>query len=361
MSGTVVDPGSAAAGSAADAVAMAIAADRRVRLRLAALGADYARPVDHRMTDRLRHGIDAALTDAVAEVERALRLRAQRMLAADGHDALAAILAHAPDRRDLTALIAAIPELPTQMAVRAAIAGRAAAMPIHGGDDPDEPGFLAALTQSEDRRIAAAARLLMQADPLDGSAGRPPADLRAAIGWWLAGAIEREPAAITPSARLTLRRALVAAAEGLADAGDAVGDPVAAALNLVQAIDPRPGEVPFLLIEAVRDRRLALFCAILGRAAGLAADRVLPMLAATDDDRLWLALRAAGLDRTAMANILSVLTTGIDPVAALARADALSDAADMSPEMAGALILPLRCPDVHALALGAPDRASALR
>jgi hypothetical protein len=338
---------------------MAIAADRRARLRQSALGADYARPPDHRLTDRLRHGIDAALTETVAEVERALRLRAQRMLAADGHDALAATLAPVPDRRDCSALVAAIPELPVQLAGRAALAARAAAMPIHGADDPDEPGFLAALAQSEDRRIAAAARMLMLADPLDGSAGRPSSPHRAAIGWWLAGAIERERGGIAPADRLTLRCALVASAQALAEADDAAGDPVAAADQLVQAIDPRPGEVPFLLIEAARDRRLALFCAILGRATGIVAERILPMLASPNDDRLWPALRAAGLDRTAMAMILSVLTSGMEPGSALVRADALSDAAAMPVDMAAALVLPLRCPDGYALALTLPGPGEA--
>ena len=74
-------------------------------------------------------------------------------------------------------------------------------------------------------------------------------------------------------------------------------------MRLAAAIDARADEVGDLLVEALGDRRLVLFIAVLGRAADLDFEGARAIVLEPEGDRLWLALRAAGLDRPTIARI----------------------------------------------------------
>jgi hypothetical protein len=64
---------------------------------------------------------------------------------------------------------------------------------------------------------------------------------------------------------------------------------------------------PLLLVEALGDRRLILFVAILGRAVDLDFIGARAIVLEPEGDRLWLALRAAALDRPTIARIALAL------------------------------------------------------
>ncbi|WP_448658156.1 hypothetical protein ACPVPU_11890 [Sphingomonas sp. CJ99] len=347
MSGAMVADGSAAAETTADAVAMAIAAQDAARHRLAALADDHRRPATHRLNDRIRHAMDSALDDAVTEAERDLCLRAQRILKAEGQGAIAARLNPRPADDRMPGLLVTLTALSADLAGVAMLADRAARLPVHSADDPDEPGFLASLCQSEDRRIAAAARMVMALDPLDGSVAALSIGQRQAILWALAAMIERDHAALTGDDRLTLRCGLVEAAQALTDQAAESPDALGAAERLVAAIDPRPAELSFLLIESIKDRRLPLFCALLARATALSPRALAGIVADADDPRLWLALRAGGLNEESLAMILAILTAAMPLADLAAQETAMAGAARYAPEQAAALILPLRLPDAY--------------
>ncbi|MFM9701215.1 hypothetical protein, partial [Streptomyces europaeiscabiei] len=73
--------------------------------------------------------------------------------------------------------------------------------------------------------------------------------------------------------------------------------PEAAAVRLAAAIDARASEVGPLLVDALGDRRLSLFVAVLGRAVDVDFTAARQIMLEPEGDRLWLALRAAALDR----------------------------------------------------------------
>ena len=79
--------------------------------------------------------------------------------------------------------------------------------------------------------------------------------------------------------------------------------PEAVATRLAAAIDARPEELASLLVESLGDRRLSLFVAVLALAIGVDFDQARAITLEPEGDRLWLALRAANLDRPTIARI----------------------------------------------------------
>ena len=73
-------------------------------------------------------------------------------------------------------------------------------------------------------------------------------------------------------------------------------------MRLAAAIDAHAGELPALIVHSLGDRRVALFIALLAHALGVdfAAMREVVI---EGDDRLWVGLRAAGLDRSVVARV----------------------------------------------------------
>ena len=118
-----------------------------------------------------------------------------------------------------------------------------------------------------------------------------------------------------------------------------------------------PADIPALLVEALGDRRLTLMVALLARALSIDADVARSLVTEPDDDRLWVAMRAAGLSREQIARIALSLSDA-DPLRDIevfaGRLDAI---AAMTPAAAAAAIAPLASPRELRLASRALARA----
>ena len=134
---------------------------------------------------------------------------------------------------------------------------------------------------------------------------------------------------------------IVEAAQRSLAAHDEGERPEALAVRLAIAIDARADELATLLIGALGDRSLNLFVALLGRAVDLDYDGARAIVLEPEGDRLWLALRAAGLDRATIARIALALADA-DRRRDIERfADDLDDIAAMPVSTARSALAPL--------------------
>lgn len=235
------------------------------------------------------------------------------------------------------------------------------ALPIAVGS-PDIPSLLVQLATSVDAGVAQAAQALLAADSRRRAAleqaqmteaDLPPA-LRPALVWSVAAAIRDGDDA-------EIDQALVAAAErrlAASFAGDGAED---AAMALARAVDARIAERAILLLDALGDRRLGLFIAVIAHGLRLSFGQVRAMTLEPDGDRLWLALRALELDRPVIAQIGLALADA-DPARDIeSLADQLDAIAAVSPAAARMALAPLALPDDFRRAIAALASASPTR
>lgn len=284
-----------------DAIAGAAArADARLRTTIA----DLFLPDDLRLDDRVRIAVKAALNRLIASFETDMRRHAARLLAAGGQaDAAEAMLV--ADQTALPVLIKAgllrDSELMEELVARTRGELIADALPATVGE-ANRPSLLVRLADLPDRVVATAAHALLAAENASDGRGGLPAELQHRVVWWVAAAI-RSMAPVDAASD----RALVQSAQRRLAAHDEGERPEAIADRLVAAIDPLPAEVPALLIEALGDRRLTLVVALLAWALSIDGEVARALLVEPDDDRLWLALRAAGLSREDIARVALAL------------------------------------------------------
>lgn len=185
-----------------------------------------------------------------------------------------------------------------------------------------------------------------------------PAELHHKLVWLVAAALRERHAAMAGDAIDTLDRALSEAAHRSLAAHDE-GDRVeAAAMRLAAAIDAQPRELPEMLNEALGDRRVALFTALIAHALGLRHEIARELVFDPAGDRLWLALRAIDLPRTAIARIGYALSEA-DPRRDLESfADALDAIMGIAPDTARAALAPLRLDADYRSAMLALERGS---
>lgn len=153
-------------------------------------------------------------------------------------------------------------------------------------------GLVVRLLDCPERDVAEAARALLVAE------NRPATlkpDLLQGATWRLAALIGDEAAAN--------------AAGWLARQEDAGQE--AAAVRLAAAIDAWPDERAALFVDALDERRVLLFAALLGHAVGFDLEAAREALLSTGD-MLALSLRALELDRTTIARVQVALASG-DP------------------------------------------------
>lgn len=136
--------------------------------------------------------------------------------------------------------------------------------------------------------------------------GLLPAERHHQLVWWVAASI-REGRLAVSGEDAAVDRAIVEAAQRSLAAHDEGQRVEALAVRLASAIDARAHELGDLLVEALGDRRLILFIAILGRAVDLDFTGARAIVLEPEGDRLWLALRAAALDRPTIARIALAL------------------------------------------------------
>lgn len=318
-------------------------ADRRLRVAID----DFFLADDARLDDQMRSALATTLGDLVAGIDLALRQHAARLLVTRDADALAQALAEASPPI-LDRLVAA--GLLRDGGLMREVFGRvrqdllAVALPAEAPEDPDRASLLPRLAQHGDGVVAGGAMALLSAESRRRSAtGQSdlPAELHHRLVWWIAAAVRERFADAAADMLPVLDRALAEAALRSIAAHDEGDRLEAVAMRLAGALDPRAGELPGLLVEALGDRRLALFVALLGHALGLdyAAAREIVLDPAAD--RLWLVLRALELDRASIARIglalsdadprrdIDSFVEALDGIAAIAPADARDALAPM--------------------------------
>jgi hypothetical protein len=293
---------------ASRAAARARDARRRGDARLSATIDDFFLPDDSRLDDRTRLSLARVLSAIVGSIEADIRRHAARVLAGwaeegagialvEAQGEAMARLVHAGVLRDRSLMDELIGR------VRQDLIADALPTAVPG---PDQPSVVVRLTDVGDSVVASAAAGLLaaqsrrrSANDLGVSAGSElTAENHHRLVWWIAAAI-RADLGDDPQVDKAIEEA---ALRSLAahDEGDRLE---ALAMRLASAIDARPVELPVLLIDVLGDRALALFVAVLARATGLDYDRMRGVVLDPEGDQLWLALRAAALDRPTIARI----------------------------------------------------------
>lgn len=331
-------------------LAAARAARGRADARLTGAIDDFFIPRDSRLDDRLRSAVSRLLAGMVNAIETELRRHASRVLQGkgEGHRADSLLGGHAEvetrlsragllrDRRLMDELIArARSDLMAQGLGATAMTGDRASLLVRLADDAD--GVVAS---------AASALLVAETRRRSGNeTGQPlgsdlPAEIHHQLVWWVAATIRESIVARSGDDPL-VDRAIVEAAQRNLAAHDESARPEAVAARLAFALDPRPDELAPLLVEALGDRQLTLFVALLGRALDIDFDAVRAIVLEPEGDRLWLALRAASLDRPTIATVALALAEA-DPRRDLeAFADELDAIMAVPPEAARSALAPL--------------------
>lgn len=311
---------------------------------------DFFLADDARLDERTRLSLAQRLGAVVKAVETDIRRHAARVLSGQGHDAQAEQLLKGHEdvvrrlsRAGLLRDRSLMDELIAQ--VRTELIG--AALPAIEAE-PDRASLLIRLAEVDDSVVAAAARALLSAEARARNAADRggvaaailPAERHHQLVWWVAASIrEGQIAASGEGARVD--RAIVEAAQRSLAAHDEGQRVEVLAVRLAAAIDARVDEIGMLLVEALGDRRLTLFAALLGRAVDLDFEGARAIVLEPEGDRLWLALRAAALDRATIARIALALADA-DPRRDIeAFADDLDAIASVSIEAARSALAPL--------------------
>jgi len=324
--------------------AAAARAETRARARMGTAVADFFLADDDRLDDQTRATVARVLADAVGALDLAIRRHAARLLGRAGPDDAAERLLRLRDdvTRRLSRPGLLPPELVEEMIARVRQDAIAAALPVAVAG-PDEPSLVVRLAAVPDAVVAAAATALLTAENRrqdeGGASGELPAELHHRLAWLVAASLH-EMAGHDPAVGRALAEA-TARSIAAHDEGDRLD---AVAMRLAIAIDARGEELPELLADALGDRRLALFVAVLARALGFDHPQGRALVIEPDDERLWLALRALALDRPAIARIALALADA-DPRRDIeAFADRLDEVAAVSPDAARAALAGLTLP-----------------
>ncbi|WP_404370649.1 DUF2336 domain-containing protein [Sphingomonas sp. MMS24-J45] len=292
----------------------AAAADVCAADRLRGAIDDFFLDEDARLDDRTRLAIAAVLGDLTSGIEVALRRHAARLLSTRDVGALAATLeAELPAilERLISAGLVRDADLMRELLGRVRQDLLSDSLPSEAPEDPDRASLLPRLAQHGDSVVAASAIALLSAEsrrrvPLAPGQPNPsdlPAELHHRLVWWIAAALRERFADAAGEALPALDRALAEAALRSIAAHDEGDRLEATALRLAAALDPQANELPGLLTEALADRRLSLFVALLAHALGLDYEDAREVVLDPGAERLWLLLRALELDRQSIARI----------------------------------------------------------
>lgn len=340
----------------------------RADARLSGAIDDFFLADDARLDERTRVALGQMVAAVVQGVETDIRRHAARVLAGrgaegqaeqllKGHQDVVRRLSRAGLLRDRALMDELIAQVRCDLI--------AAALPAHVGQ-PDQPSLLVRLAEVDDGVVAAAARALLTAEARRRAAaeqggvmnGLLPAERHHQLVWWVAASIREGHLAAT-GADAGVDRAIVEAAQRSLAAHDEGQRVEAIAVRLASAIDARPHELGDLLIEALGDRRLILFAALLGRAVDLDFEGARAIVLEPEGDRLWLALRAAALDRPTIARIALALADA-DPRRDIdSFADDLDAIAAVPAEAARSALAPLTLHHDLRLAIDALAREAA--
>ena len=337
--------------SAGQLLARAAAAPGRADRRLGQAIDDFFLPDDARLDDRTRATLAATLAAVVAAVEGDLRRQTARGLFASD-DALAERASEGAPVLDrlVGAGLLRDRELMRELVARTRQDLLADLLPATPPEETGAASLLARLSASADATVAKSSLALMAAESRRrglAESGRMsqtelPAELHHRLVWWIAAAI-REQLGTHAADRAIADAALRAL--GNHDESDRVEG---AALRLASAIDAQPAELAAVLTHALGDRRVALFVALLAHALGFDF-ATMREIVVEGGDQLWLALRAAGLDRATIARVGLSLCEADPRRDVEGFADQLDGILAVSPDEARAALAPLRLhPDFRA-------------
>ncbi len=334
-------------------VARATAARARAPARLADETRDLFLPEDARLDDRLRAALNARLRAVVGGVERELRLSAARRLTGMGaRESAEALLARVDTvlRRLRHIPLLHDPVVMADLLGATRLALLARHLPPGASAGADRPSLVVRLAECPEPDVARAAGELLALTNEADEAELPEA-LRAKLPWWVAAALREE---LGDEARAD--HALADAAVALIADGRDKSSTDVAAMRLAEMIAARPDELAGLLVETLRDRRPALFVALLAVAAGLSFEEARDIVTDPDGARLWLLLRAQGLDRPVIARV-GVALAAADGTRDLERfAEQIDEVMAVPSEVAAASFAPLALPSEYRRALDALER-----
>ncbi|TGX49630.1 DUF2336 domain-containing protein [Sphingomonas gei] len=372
MSDNPVDTNPGAKAGATPLLASATAAETRVPLALAVAIDDFFLPDEGRLDERTRIALALLLRALIDTIEADIREHGAQSLSSRGESRLAASvlrteagvferLFHSGLLRD-AGLMAELIARVRQDAI-------AAALPMSAPDDPRRPSLVNRFVQDPDRALAGGAMAVLVAESR--RRGGPdvaqltytdlPAELHHRLVWWVTAALRERIGDVADGALPALDRALSDAAQRSLAAYDEGGRLEAAAMRFAAAIDAPADSLPQLLVEALGDRRIVLFIALLAHALGVGYPLAREIVLDSTAERLWLALRALDLGRETVAQIGFALCEA-DPRRNVERfADRLDSIIAIPVDDAREAIAPLRLdPDYRAAMLAlARTRAAA--
>ncbi len=347
-------------------IARAAGAEARARAALTSAIDDAFLSPDGRLDDRTRAALGALIAAMVAAIEGELTEHAVRLLATRGAGEIADILTRdaAPviDRLAGAGLLRDT-DFAAECLARVRLELMTAALPFAAADD-DSPSLLTRLAQSSDRVVAAAAASVMIGEShRRGVADRSalagtglPRVLHERLVWWVAAALrERVAGAVADLAMLD--RVLAESALRNLAAHDDNDRLEAAAMRLADAVDAQGTELPALIDEILRDRRLVVLAAFLAHALGVTFDLARELIVDPAGDRLWLVLRALDVPRDGIARVGFHLSEADPRRDVEAFADTLDVVAAVDVQTARMAVAPLQLhPDYRAalLALETP-------
>ena len=341
----------------------AAAAERRADRRLASAIEDFFRDEHDRLDDRARALIGALIEASVSAIERDVGDAAARLLAsrgeaqaakaiATGNAGVFARLIDSGLLRDRALMDEVVAQARIDLIDEALVINRAPGVTT---------GLLARLREHDDAMVRDAAIDYLLADsrrraPAEGRGAELPAELHHQLVWWVAAALRERLGGVS----VAVDRALVDAAMQRIAHFDGGAGTIVAAHRLAAAIDADVERLPGLLIEALTEGRALLFAAFLAHALGIEMDEARALALEPDGERLWIALRALGMERDVLARIGWALGEADRTRDVEALPDAIDAAAVVPPEQAGAVIAPLMLTRdfrqaVRALALADPS------
>lgn len=367
MSDNPVDMRDGATIGAKKLLARAAAADVHAHATLAVAIDDFFLPEEARLDERTRAALATLLRALVEAIESEVREHSARLLTGRGEAGLAGRLgSDSPPvlPRLMRSGMLRDPELMTELMARVRQELLGASLPMTAPDDPERPSLINRFVQHPDRLIGTSAMAVLIAEsrrralPDTGTLAQTdlPAELHHRLVWWVAAALRERIALETDLGLDALDRALSEAAlRSLAayDEGDRLE---AAAVRLAAAIDAQPAELGHLLVEALGDRRIVLFTALLAHAAGIDYLAMRAIVIDPAADRLWLVLRALDMTRDTVAQIGYALSEA-DPRRDLETfADTLDSIASITATEARAALAPLKLHPDYRAALIALER-----
>ena len=313
MSDDPIDTPVGAAGGAKALLARAAAACARVESGVRVAVEDFFLSQDGRLDDRTRTALTATLRRLVDGIETEIREHGVRQLAGRGEPALAeALTASGPPLVERLAQAGLLrdPALMGELVARVRLEALGAALPVRAIEPSGRPSLINRFAQHPDRLLASSAAAVARADNRRRDDSRAPQVARAELGtdlqrrlvWWITAAL-RERVAVAEETAPLLDRVLAEGARRSLAAHDENDRLEGAALRFAAALDPAPDALGAVLVEALGDRHIVVFVALLAHALGTSYEAARDLALDPAADRLWLALRSLDLDRETLAQI----------------------------------------------------------